>query len=293
MKPSVCIVGCGRLGTALAISLTEKAYPVTGVSSLNLSSAKKLAGLCNIPFATDKPWEITIKADVVFLTTPDGAIESACEQISGEKGFREDSVILHCSGAHPSSILSSARKSFAKIGSMHPLQSFASTDSYHNSFKGINVAVEGDPAAVSMASEIAKDMEAFPVEISTEGKPLYHAAAVVASNFLVTLIGISLKLIQNSGIPAEKAYLVLKPLVEGTLSNIGKVGVHQALTGPVVRGDVKTIETHINAIGKNSPDLLPFYNCLIKYTALEARKGERISEDLLKIITSLSDNQDQ
>ncbi len=285
MKPSVCIVGCGRLGTALAMILTDKAYPVIGVSSLSLSSAQKLAAICNIPFATDKPWEITIKADVVFLTTPDGVIESACEQISEKNGFRENSVILHCSGAHSSSILSSARKTFAKIGSMHPLQSFASVGSSRNSFEGINIAVEGDFAAVELSREIAKDLEAFPIEISTEGKPLYHAAAVVASNFLVTLIGIALKLIQDSGIPAEKAYSVLKPLVEGTLFNIGKAGIHQALTGPVIRGDIKTIETHINAIGKKSPDLLPFYNCMIKYTALEARQGERISEDLMKAIT--------
>ncbi len=282
MKPSVGIVGCGRMGTALAKTLIGKGHVIVGVSSLHMTSAKRLARICGISDATDRPWEITRRADVVFLTTPDGVIESVCESISRQDGFSLEAIVLHCSGAHASTILSSARKSGALIGSMHPLQSFASVDISGNPFKGIRIAIEGDPKAVSTAAQMARDLDAIPLQIITAGKPLYHAAAVVASNFLVTLVGVALRLIQQAGVPHEDAFAVLKPLIEGTLSNIDRVGVHQALTGPVVRGDVQTVETHIQAISQTMPELLSFYICLVHYTAVQARDGNRISPELLK-----------
>jgi len=282
MKPSVGIVGCGRMGTALAKTLGDKGHAIVGVSSLHRTSAQRLADLCGILEATDRPWEITRKADVVFLATPDGVIESVCESISKQDGFSPAAVVLHCSGAHPSTILASARKSGASIGSMHPLQSFASVDITQNPFKGIRVAIEGDPKAISAADQMARDLEALPLQIITAGKPLYHAAAVVASNFLVTLMGVAFRLIQQAGVKPDEAFAVLKPLIEGTLANIDRVGVHQALTGPVVRGDVQTVKTHIQAIGQTMPELLHFYTCLVHYTAAQAAEGSRISPELLK-----------
>jgi len=264
MKPSVGIVGCGRMGTALAKTLGDKGYAIVGVSSLHRTSAQRLADICGISVATDQPWEITRKADVVFLSTPDGVIESVCESISQRDGFSSAAVVLHCSGAHPSTILASARKFGASIGSMHPLQSFALVD------------------------RIARDLEELPLQILTEGKPLYHAAAVVASNFLVTLMGAAFRLIQQAGVKPDEAFSVLKPLVEGTLSNIDRVGIHQALTGPVVRGDVQTVETHIQAISQTLPELLPFYICLVHYTAMQAGEGNRISHELLKTFLDMS-----
>lgn len=282
MKPSIGIVGCGRMGTAMAITLGGRGYRITGVASLHLTSAHKLADLCGISEATDRPWEITRDADVVFLTTPDGVIEPVCESISHQNGFSPAGVVLHCSGAYASTILSSARMSGTSIGSMHPLQSFASVDIQKNPFQGIRVAIEGDSQAMELATQMAKDIDALPMQILTQGKPMYHAAAVVASNFLVTLIAVAFRLIQQAGVPLQEAFAVLKPLIDGTLANIDRVGVHQALTGPVVRGDVKTVETHIQAIKKTTPELLPFYTCLVRYTAVQAAEENRISSDLLK-----------
>jgi predicted short-subunit dehydrogenase-like oxidoreductase (DUF2520 family) len=288
MKPTVGIVGCGRMGTALATTLSDRGHVIVGLSSLHLSSAQRLAALCGVAEATDRPAEITRKADVVFLSTPDGVIQSVCEAISQQEGFSPSAVVLHCSGAHASTILSSARKCGAFIGSMHPLQSFASVDISQNPFKGIRVAIEGDPEAVSTAAGMARDLEANPLQILTEGKPLYHAAAVVASNFLVTLMGVAFRLIQQAGVPPEEAFAVLKPLIEGTLANIDRVGVHQALTGPVVRGDVQTVQTHIQAICQTMPELLPFYTCLIHHTAGQAGEGGRISAALMKTFQDMS-----
>lgn len=281
MRPTVGIVGCGRMGTALARILSGKGYFIAGLASLHLASARRLADLCGVSLATDQPRDITRKADVVFLTTPDGVIESVCDSISSSIGFNPNGVVLHCSGAHASTILSSAAKSGASIGSMHPLQSFASMDITDNPFKGIRIAIEGDPKAVSIADEMARDLEANPLQILTAFKPLYHASAVVASNFLVTLMGAAFKLIQKAGVSNEEAYSVLSPLINGTLSNIDRAGIYKSLTGPVVRGDLQTVETHVQAIKNAFPELLPLYDCLTRFTAELALEGDRIAPELI------------
>ena len=284
MKPSIAIVGCGRMGTALAKTLSDRSWPIIGTSSLHQASAQKVAALCHAAAATDQPWEITPGADVVFLTTPDGVIASVCNDIARHGGFSAGAVVLHCSGAHASTILSAAHQNQAWIGSMHPLQSFASVDLSRNPFRGIRAAIEGDAAAISLATRIIEDLEATPLHIATSGKPLYHAAAVVASNFLVTLMGAASRMIQQAGVSSEDALVVLKPLIDGTLANIERAGVYQALTGPVVRGDLQTIETHIRAMEETMPDILPLYRCLVHYTALLAREGNRISEDGFSVL---------
>ena len=135
MKPSFAIVGCGRVGTALAVFLTRSGYQPTGFASKSLSSAKHVANMVLSDRFSDVPWDVTQHADVVFITTPDSAIAGTCHNISKNTGFANNAVVLHCSGALASSVLSSAKTCGAWIGSMHPLQSFASTDHKTNPFQ--------------------------------------------------------------------------------------------------------------------------------------------------------------
>ncbi len=267
------------MGTALAKALSRLAYPFSGVASRSLSSAERVAGLCGIDRTTDHPSAITREAEVVFITTPDDVIEPVCREIAQEDGFLPGVVVLHCSGAHPSTILSSASLKGAWIGSLHPLQSFASLDIPGNPFEGIRAAVEGDGEARRVASRIAGDLGTIPLEIHTSGKPLYHAAAVVASNFLVTLLDMAFQLAERAGIPSKEVFSVLRPLIDGTLTNVSKVGIEQALTGPVVRGDCRTVETHMQTIRRDLPEVLAGYGFLMEMTARLAEKSGRISPD--------------
>jgi len=287
MRPSFAIVGCGRVGTALAKYLAEAGYILAGLASKSLSSAKRVADLTGSVNFTDTAWEVTRKADIVFITTPDGAIKEACDSIAVKNGFNSGSVVLHCSGALTSTMLLTARNCGASIGSMHPLQSFASTEYSHNPFSGIVTSVEGDKKATDAASLVAAALGSGCVTIKTEAKILYHASAVVASNYLVTLLDLSLNLIRQAGVPADEAFRSLKPLIDGTLSNIEKLGVHDALTGPIARGDIQTIENHILEIGSETPHLLPLYKILGLYT-VEIAKGkgtlsDTVCESLIKL----------
>lgn len=273
MKPTFAIVGCGRVGSALAKFLTEAGYIPAGLASKSISSARRVADMIGSVSFSDAAWEVTRKADIVFITTPDDTIKEVCDSIAANNGFSSGSVVLHCSAALTSTILLSAKKCGASIGSMHPLQSFASTGYAYNPFSGIVTSVEGDKKATNTASQVAADLGSSCFNIQTEAKILYHASAVVASNYLVTLMDLSFNLIRQAGVPADDAFRSLKPLIDGTLSNIEKMGVHDAMTGPIARGDIQTIENHLLEIGSKTPHLLPLYKILGLYT-IEIAKGK-------------------
>ncbi len=278
MKPSFAIVGCGRVGTALGKNLINAGYALTGLSCKTMESAQRASSILKISNFTQDSLKITKDTDIVFITTPDGIIAKACDRISQKDGFSKNTVVLHCSGAHPSTILSSAKSCGAIIGSMHPLQSFTA-ESSGNTFKDVIVSTEGEAKAVKAAKDVAEALGSISLTIKTDAKILYHAAAVVASNYLVTVQDLALKLIAEAGISGEDAFKVLNPLIKGTLSNIEKIGTTKALTGPIARGDVETVTRHISGIKEKIPDMLLLYQIIGQYTVDIAKAGKTITDD--------------
>lgn len=282
------VVGCGRLGTAFARYLSGAGYKPAGFASRSISSAKLAAAASGANVSVSVlPWEVTLKADIIIITTPDSVIRETAEKIAEYSGVLNNAVVLHCSGAHASTELEALKSCGANIGSLHPLQSFAAEAVEENPFAGVMIAVEGDQAAEKTAWTMAQDLGAIPFKIRTGNKTLYHASAVVASNYLVTLVNLSLQLIIASGVPASKALSILTPLVRGTLSNIERSGIPNALTGPISRGDVETVREHISEIGKKAPTGLELYKVLGKQTIeVAGAKGDlptEVLEELKKV----------
>jgi predicted short-subunit dehydrogenase-like oxidoreductase (DUF2520 family) len=145
---------------------------------------------------------------------------------------------------------------------MHPLQSFATAEQAVRLLPGSFCCIEGDPRAVNVLWEAAGALGARVLAIPIEGKALYHAAAVVACNYLVALESAALKLAEAAGLDRGEALEALLPLIRGTVDNIETVGVPACLTGPIARGDVETVRTHLEAIAANAPDVLPLYKLL-------------------------------
>lgn len=287
MKPSFAIVGCGKLGTTLGFFLARLGYHPIGVASRSLDSARQAAELIGIDRFNQSPWEFTRIADIVFITTPDGIIQNTCTHLAEKDGFKNGGIALHCSGSLPSTILAAAKQKGAQIGSLHPLQSFPAVKTDPNPFKDVIAAIEGDPAAVNAAKKIAAELEAISLEIKTEAKILYHASAVVASNYLVSLMDLSFQLLGTAGISGQDAIRVLFPLVRGTLSNIENIGIPEGLTGPIARGDVETVADHLAGMAEKTPELIPLYKTLGRHTIKIALAKGTLSKEAAEKFTAL------
>ncbi len=291
MKTSYAVVGCGRLGQALVNGLSENGYTLEGIAGRRIDSVKEAANRLECDRFSLMPWEITTTADIVFITTPDDAIEETCARLAAHSGFEKNAVVLHCSGALPSSILTPAKNCGASIGSFHPLQSFAGKADGVHLFENIVVTLEGEGPALRVGKEMAWKLGANPIVIDSAAKTLYHASAVVASNYLVVLIDASDELIRAAGISPEDALKILLPLLEGTLSNVKKSGIPEALTGPIARGDSLIVENHLAAIRAESCDLLALYRVLglraLKIASARRQIDETAEKTIQKILSEI------
>ncbi|MFH1152891.1 MAG: Rossmann-like and DUF2520 domain-containing protein [Pseudomonadota bacterium] len=272
MTESVSIIGCGRMGISLAVFLSRAGYGINGFSSRRILSAEAARAATGRGKVFASPLEAARQGGVLFLTTPDNTIEAVCSAIDSQGGFQPGMVVFHCSGALSSTILASAARAGAHTGSLHPLQSFAEyTDGQSSPFKGINMSVEGDEIAVALGTRMVKDLGASAFTVPTRSKTLYHAAAVVASNYLVTVEHAAMRLLGETGLDEAEAFRILEPLIQGTLTNIRERGPTAALTGPVARGDSEIIARHLTDIQTLCPEFADFYKLLGKYTLAIAR----------------------
>lgn len=282
------IIGCGRLGISLAVFLSRQGFTAKAFSSKSRESARKACEVVGTGKVYDDPLEVAKICPIVFITTPDTIIEPVCEKIASKNGFQKGAVVFHLSGALSSSILVSARSNNAHVGSIHPLQSFAPYETGQESpFKGINISIEGDAQAVELGKEIVNALKANFFTIPTDAKTVYHAAAVVASNYLVTVEHFALELLKAADISEENAYEILEPLIMGTLGNIKARGSIDALTGPVARGDDEIVSRHLVDIDKKLPQFSSLYRLLGSHTLDIAKQRGQISKTAVEKLSAL------
>lgn len=279
MRPKVAIVGCGIVGPALGKLLSQEGYVIVGVASRRLSSAERAARFIEIDDYTDDPLSITRDASLILITTADSAIKAVCETIAHNGGFSPNSIVCHCSGALSSEILSSARICGAYVASLHPLQSFSSVENAVKIIPESYFSFEGDEETIPVLRQIVKDLGGREIKIPREGRTLYHAAASVASNFLITLVDLALNICGMIGISRTDALNALLPLIRGTVRNIEEVGIPAALTGPIVRGDVEIVKSHLALLGARDPRLCHLYKVLALYTIDAAMAKGTLRED--------------
>lgn len=285
-KPGIVIVGAGKVGSALAVLLNKKGYPVAGIASRSISSARKLAGEFGCP-ATDRPEEVTGLGELVFITTPDREIARVAEAVAMRQGFHAGQIVAHTSGAHSASELHGVREKGAKIVSIHPLQSFADVQGAMKNLPGSFFALEGDEAAMTAAREIVADLGGKAFTIQAKDKPLYHAAACIASNYLVSLMYFATSLCNYFGLSHEEAFQALFPLVQGTIYNIKRTGPVQALTGPISRGDATTIQDHLPVLEQVGKEELNLYRTLGLYTVLVALEKGSINQNQASLLKEI------
>ena len=265
------IIGAGRVGQTLGRLAYEAGYEIVDVVCRSRRSAMKAARF----IAAGTPQAALSKslrpANVIFITTPDDYIGEAAQLILDSQQQAGRAVVLHASGAVSSDALAELRESGFAVGSCHPLQTFESPQQALTVIRQSYFCIEGDARAVRTARSFVRRIGARSFEIPTDKKPLYHAAAVLASGGVTALLSVSFDALGRCGLNEAQARRVLLPLTEATVANVGTVGPRRALTGPVRRGDIGTVRRNMEALAVNDPQWLAIYRLL-------AAQGLRVVE---------------
>lgn len=266
----IAVVGLGKAGTALAVRWLlaghELAIAVHRESSREHHEAY-LSDAVLLPAA-----EAAHTADVVVLGVPDARIGAVCEGL--QDSFAPGRTVAHLSGATPLSALDPARAAGASRLSLHPLQTFPSVEAAVGRLAGSAMAVTADDEETAVLGErLAADAGCRPFRLADDAKPLYHSAAVLASNAVVAVLAEAAEVFARAGLSDPSMFL---PLVRASVDNVGELGPEAALTGPVVRGDAGTVERNLAALAEARPDAVAPYLALARMTLDLARHSGRL-----------------
>jgi predicted short-subunit dehydrogenase-like oxidoreductase (DUF2520 family) len=262
-KPSISIVGPGRLGSALAVLLQRAGYTIDELVTNGPGKARGLADTVGAKAASADDAALTSK--IIWLTVGDSAIRTAAHQLVANRGDWHDKIAFHSSGALTSDELSILREHGAAVASVHPLMTFNGTAP--PSLDDVFFAIEGDERAVHAAESITKALGGIPMRINPAHKPAYHAWASFGSPLLVALFAAAESVGAKAGLESKQARRALLPLIRQTIDNYEASGAAAAFTGPLIRGDAETIRKHVEVL-RADPTLAKLYAALAN-TALE------------------------
>lgn len=289
---TVAIIGAGRVGGAIGRLLAKAGYPIAAVTARTRETAEKAALFIGASRTTTDAVTAAASADIVFITTPDGAIRPVCEDVAARGGFRKGTVVIHTSGAQTIGLLEAAQRAGAYRAVLHPLQSVPTRELGEKNIPGSYFRIEADPEALDTARGLATALGGAELVMpkwssGPESAALYHAGAVAASNYFVALVDMSLRFYEALGADRSEALKAILPLIRGTLANIETAGVPVALTGPIMRGDADTVRGHLEAMASRTPELLPLYKALARHTVQVAKDKGSIraaaADEILKM----------
>jgi len=290
-RPSIAIIGAGKVGAAVGALAVRAGYRVAAVAGRSHSRSEEAARRIGPEVPVLPPREAAGRAELVLLAVPDDAIEAMCRELVAARALARGSLVAHCSGALSSECLAPARRELGcHVASFHPLQSFPTVEAALVSLPGSFCFGEGDEVALAALEELGAAIGARCVRIETAHKALYHAAAVMACNYLTGLLDAALSLATSAGIERRTAWQALEPLIRATVDNISELGTEAALTGPIARGDQTTVRTHLAALDRSAGELSDLYRALGSWTVgLALRKGSIEEAAARSLLETLAD----
>ncbi|CDG85812.1 Rossmann-like and DUF2520 domain-containing protein [Janthinobacterium agaricidamnosum] len=265
------IVGAGHVGKALGrVFAVSGVFQVQDVLTRSLSSAQAAVDFIGAGVAVSAYHHLRA-ADITMLAVGDDQIVAACAALADAMPLAGN-IVFHCSGALASSQLLPAKQAGALLASVHPIRSFADPALVADSFSATFCGIEGDAKALEVLQPALLAAGARPVAIDASAKTVYHAAAVFASNYLVTVLDTALRAYQAAGIPEAVARELAQPLVTEAVANVFRLGPAQALSGPIARGDFATVGQQQRAVDAWDAASGQLYRALVAPTADLARR---------------------
>ena len=289
-SPNTFVVGAGPVATALAGGLRLGGTPVLGLWSRRPAAARAAAATAGVAAFSPTPPDLLLEAEVLVIAVRDDAVAEVATTLVGTGLVGERHVLLHCSGAHAAAeAFASVAGKVGGIGTLHPLRAIADPRAAMRSWKGTVFGVEGDARGRTAAAALAAVLGGTPLAIEGGAMAKYHAAAAIASNYVVAVLDAAVGLLREAGIDEQAALAALVPLASGAIANVGAKGLAEGLTGPIRRGDAGTVSRHLAAL-TTDPALSELYRVLGRRALGLARAaGAAAPEDLAAITALLGD----
>ncbi|MCI0706879.1 MAG: DUF2520 domain-containing protein [Ignavibacteriae bacterium] len=285
----VSIVGAGNVGSAFASLFRSKGIRVLSVISKHRSSARAAARRAECKRYSDRLSDVHPDTNFLLLAVPDGSIRSIAREIarSAPLDFRRV-FVAHTSGALTSEELRPLQELGASTFSFHPIQSFSGTFSRTQqlkAFEKISYGVESSPRTIRFAKHIARRIGGKILHVPKEGKILYHLACVFASNYSVVLFSVVEQLLNVFGNAASMQHF--RRLVETSIENVFRYSSRKALTGPIARGDVATVQAHLQSLVGRNKHIRHAYNVLGRLAFELAKREKKLSPAQIRALKAI------
>ena len=278
------IIGAGKLGKTIGHLLAKNKI----VQIEAICNTTKASSLSAIEFIGKGVYCPTINAlpaaDLTFITTPDDLISSVCRALSTANSLKPESIVVHCSGALTSDELIAAKNKDCYVANVHPMCSFAKPELLIHEYNGTYCAIEGDEEGLRVVEWMFNKIGSITYKINKKQKVAYHMAGVFASNYLITLSKQALSCLKEAGMENEIAMRVITTLMQNTVTNLKKtLSPEQSLTGPIQRGDLTTIKSHLQSLAESEQRKL--YSTLGKATIPLTALHENKKEELIQLFS--------
>lgn len=269
---SIGVIGAGRVGAVLSARLRAAGHPVVAVAGESDASRERAAAL--LPGAPImKPSAVARASDLLLLTVPDDMLPNVVRVLADSGAIRAGQVVVHTSGRHGLAVLAPAAEVGARVIALHPAMTFTGTEVDLDRLTGCVFGLTAGAAEREIAEDLVAELGGRPNWVPEEMRTLYHAGLAHGANHLVTLVSEAMDMLTAAGV-ADPAG-TLRPLLDAALDNALAHG-DAALTGPIVRGDVHTVQAHLEDIAANAPDTLPSYLALARATLDRAVTDGRV-----------------
>lgn len=240
------IIGAGKVGVTLGKYLVDAGVTVCGFYSRTKTSAAQAADFVKTTLYEDL-MDLVKASDTLFITVPDGEIGNVWDCIAGYD--LTDKVVCHFSGSLSSNVFSGIERTGARGVSIHPMYAFSDKFTSYQEFHTACLVAEGDKQAIlRMQKLFAEKLGHSMLFIRAEDKIKYHAAAALASNYMIALFETAIRLLGECGFSERDSLSVLRPIVRNNVTAMLEKGPVDALTGPVERGDLSTVEKHLDVL---------------------------------------------
>jgi len=268
----VGVIGAGRVGAVLAAALRAAGHEIVAVAGESDASRHRAAEL--LPgVRVEKPSAVARAADLVLLTVPDDMLSNVVTMLADSGALRAGQYVAHTSGAHGLAILEPAARVGARAIALHPAMTFTGTAVDLERLPGCVFGLTAGPLEHGLAESLVTDLRGRATWVPEEMRTLYHAGLAHGANHLVTLVSEAMGLLAAAGVDDTAG--TLRPLLQAALDNALANG-DAALTGPIVRGDVRTVSAHVAEIARTRPDTLASYVAMARATLDRAVTDGRV-----------------